>query len=270
VNCPAEAPAASVDQAAWTTLDKALLSGNPDHRRQALTALGSIGASNRLALQKVEQGLRDKDPVVRGTAAAVLGQMHATEAIPLLKEALDDNDEVAFSAAKALADMGDTGGRHMFIAVLAGERKDSAGLITSSIRDARAKLRHPEQLALIGAKEASGAFLGPASMGIVVAQDVFRDGGATGRALAATEIAKGHDPYTLTLLEWALGDSNWLVRAAAAKGVGEHGNADSIPRLQSLLGDDHNGARTMAAAAIIRILSREKQPSIQSADRAAQ
>jgi HEAT repeat protein len=248
----------SSDQQSWTTIHKSLASSNPDHRRQTLTALGSIGPSNHIAVGLIEESLRnDKDIVVRQTAAAVLGQMQARAAIPALKDALEDKDEVAFSAANAMAEMGDYSGLNVFVDVLSGERKDSPGFVAGKVREAKAKVRHPDQLALMGAKEASGALLGPASMGIVVAQEAFKDGGSSGRALAALALAKDPDPYAVTLLEWALGDNNPAVRAAAAKGLGERGNEGSVARLNPLLSDDHTAVRTMAAAAIIRIEGRE-------------
>ena len=265
----ADTQESSADQA-WAGLNKALTSPNPDHRRQALSALGSIGASNHLAVQKVIEGLKDKDPQVRRTAATVIGDMKAKDAISALEAALDDNDEVAVAAAMALAAMGDDRGRGVLVAVLEGERKDAPGLITSKWREAKHKLRHPETLAFMGAEEATGALFGPASMGLVVAHDVLKDGGAAGRAIAANYLAKDSDPYALALLEWALGDSNWGVRAAAARGVGEHGNAASIPKLEPVLNDGHTGARTMAAAAIIRILDREESAITSRADRAKQ
>jgi HEAT repeat protein len=66
-------------------------------------------------------------------------------------------------------------------------------------------------------------------------------------------VAKEPGPYAITLLEWALSDDNHLVRAEAAKGLGERGNAGSIAKLQPLLRDNHNSVRTMAAASIIRL-----------------
>jgi len=251
----------SSDQSSWDVLYKSLASPNPDHRRQALTALGAIGPANDRAVKLIENALRDdKDTLVRQTAAAVLGQMEARQAVPLLRQALDDKDEVAFTAAKALADMGDYSGRGVFIDVVTGERKDAPGLVTAKLRQAKSTMRHPDQLALMGAREASGVLLGPASMGIVVAEEVFKDKTSAGRALATSYLAKEPDPYAVTLLEWALSDSNHGVRAMAAKGLADRGNGASIAKLQPLLADEHTAVRTMAAAAIIRIQEQGATP----------
>jgi HEAT repeat protein len=48
-------------------------------------------------------------------------------------------------------------------------------------------------------------------------------------------------------------DENWAVKAAAAKGMGECGNSDSIPNLEQALSDSHAAVKDMSAAAIIRI-----------------
>ena len=64
-----------------------------------------------------------------------------------------------------------------------------------------------------------------------------------------------HRPPRIKRLEWALADESRMVRIEAAKGVGLRGNADSIPKLEPLLKDDHNAVRCMAAASIIRLAS---------------
>ena len=90
-------------------------------------------------------------------------------------------------------------------------------------------LYHSSQLALMGVKEARGQFLGPATMGISFGQMALKDGGAPGRTTALAVLAKDPDPYVVTLLEWALADKSWAVRAAAVKALGERGNRNTSP-----------------------------------------
>jgi len=242
----------STATSAWETLNKGLVAGDSEHRKQAIAALGTLGDVPE-AVSPIEKALQDKDALVRQVAAATLGDMHAVDAIPYLKTALDDNAEVSFTAAKALWDLGDTSGRWIFQQVLEGERKDAPGPMKEAIRKAKHKLHSPSQLALMGAKEATGQFLGPASMSINVAQQVMKDGGAAGRTAAVGILAKDSDPYALTLLEWALGDKSWAVRAAVAKALGERGNHDTVPKLMPLLSDEHHLVRFMAAASIVKL-----------------
>jgi len=77
--------------------------------------------------------------------------------------------------------------------------------------------------------------------------------GAAGRSIAAELLSKDTDPYSLTLLEWAVGDSNWAVRLTVAKGLGECGNEGTIAKLEPLLSDGHRAVRYMAAAAIVKL-----------------
>ena len=243
---------------AWGTLTEGLADGDVEHRKNAVAAVGTIGTAPE-AVQKVERALHDKDAQVRQTAAYTLGQMGSKDAIPSLKAALDDTPEVSFTAAKALWAVGDTTGREIFQEVIEGERSNAPGKLHGVVKDAKKKLG-PGQLALMGAKEATGIMFGPASLGITAVQEAVKtakkDGGAGGRSIAAEVLAQDSDPYALTLLEWALDDDNWGVRAAVAKALGERGNQATISKLQPLLRDDHHAVRYMAAASMIKLNSK--------------
>ena len=247
---------------AWDTLKDGVADSDVEHRKNAVAAIGIIGADPQ-AVRMVQLALQDKDPQVRQTAAATLGQMGSKRGIPELKAALDDTPEVSFTAAKALWDLGDDSGREIFQQVLEGEHSNAPGKLHGAVMDAKRKLR-PGELTLMGAKEAAGAMLGPASLGISAVQEAIKtskkDTGAGGRTVAAEVLAKDSDPYALVLLEWALADDNWGVRVAVAKAVGQRGNQDSISKLRPLLNDDHHAVRYMAAASIIKLGSK-KVPS---------
>jgi HEAT repeat protein len=244
-------------QASWDVLDRAVHASDPDHRRQALAALATIPGGNDRAVKMAASALRDdKDPQVRTAAAVALGEMKAKQAAPELKAALDDKGEVAFAAAKALCSIGDPAGRDMLVAVLAGERSDSPGMLTKAVRDARKNVRHPQGILLMGGEDAAGAMFGPAGMGIAAVKDAFKMKGVSDRASAAQYLAKDPEPYAVSLLEWALTDNSWEVRASAAKALGERGNAESEAKLQLGLADTRDAVRTLSAASIIRIEDR--------------
>jgi HEAT repeat protein len=243
------------NQVAWETLNNGLQEGDAAHRKNAIEALGIIGPVPE-AVHQVEKGLGDKDMLVRQTAAATLGAMGSRDAIPRLQAALDDTSpEVSFTAAKALWDLGETNSRDVFQQVIEGERKDGPGKLQGALRDAKKRLT-PSQLALMGAKEAAGLF-GPGAIGIdaikEVVQETKKDSGAPGRTVAAGILGKDPDPYALTLLEWALGDSSSIVRLAVARALADRGNQDTIPKLVPLLSDDRHAVRYMAAAAIVKL-----------------
>jgi len=237
----------------WGAINKGLNDGDPEHRVHAVVAVGTIGPTPE-AIKVIETALRhDKATVVRQAAAVTLGDIKASTAIPSLESALDDNPEVSFAAAKALQSMGNTSGRWILEEVLEGERTDRPTAVHGAIRKAKQKLHNPTQLALMGAKEATGQFLGPASMSITVGQMALKDGGSPGRTAAVAAIAKDPDPYVVTLLEWALADKSWAVRAAVVKALGERGNQNTISKLLPLLRDDRDLVRSLAAAAVIRL-----------------
>jgi HEAT repeat protein len=255
---PAGAALGQPSQTAWNLLNDAFHDKNPDKKKQAITAIGSIGPTPE-SIKLLEQALHDEDPVMRQTAAAVLGQGKFRQCIPELKASLDDESgEVAFTAAKALWDMGDHSGREVIDEVLSGERKDATGLVEGAKRDAKAKLHNPKSLALIGAKEASGALLGPFSIGIYAAEQAMKDGSAAGRILATTLLAQDCDNAAVQLLEKTFAsDKSWAVRAASAKAIGQCGGPNSIPKLEQALSDSHDAVRDMAAAAIVRLSPKE-------------
>jgi hypothetical protein len=101
--------------------------------------------------------------------------MGAHDAIPHLKASLDDNNpEVSFTAPTALWDLGDTSSRDIIQAVMSGERSDKPGKLHTAIEEAKNKLR-PSELAFMGVKEASGVFLGRASMGIDAIHEAMQE-----------------------------------------------------------------------------------------------
>ncbi len=251
---------AQPEKTAWDVLKQGLIDKNPDKRRQAVTSTGSIGLTPD-AIRLVEEALHDKEPIVRQTAAAELAEMKSMQSIGALRTEVDDpNGEVAFAAAKALLDLGDVSAKYVVEDVLTGEQKTSEGLVNGAVQDAKRKMRDPKALTVMGIKEASGALLGPFNIGVVAAEQALKDGAAGGRSLAAALLAKNCDPRSLQLLDWAFtNDKNWVVKAAAAKGLGLCGNADSIPKLEQGLSDSHEAVKDMSAAAIIRLSQKSGQ-----------
>lgn len=252
--------AAQPEKTAWDVLKQGLAEKNLDKHRQALTATGSIGLAPE-AVQLVEEALKDMDPLIRQTAAAELGQMKSKQSIPALRAALDDSDgQVAFAAAKALWDMGDKSGRGLVEDVITGDEKTSEGLISGAKRDAKRKMHDPKALATMGLKEASGALLGPFNIGIIAAEQAFKDGSAGGRTLAVALLSDDCDAQTVRLLDWSFtNDKSWTVKAAAAKGLGKCGGPESIPKLETALSDSHEAVKAMSAAAIIRLTLKPEQ-----------
>jgi len=246
---------AQPEKSAWDVLKPGLVDTNPLNRRQAVTATGSIGLDPE-AIRQVEWALqRDTDPLIRATAAAELGEMKSRQSFPALKAALDDPEgEVGFAAAKALWDMGDKTGRGFIEDVVAGQQKATDGGVKGALRRADRLRYDPKQMAIIGAKSATGALLGPFNIGVLAAEQVLKNGAVAVRMQALNLLALECDAQTFKLLEAAAtDDKTWAEKAAAAKALGRCGNPDAIPKLEENLSNSNAAVRFMSAAAIIRL-----------------
>ncbi|MGH9378257.1 MAG: HEAT repeat domain-containing protein [Terriglobia bacterium] len=259
---PAQAPqarASNISNAAWTVLRSGMTDSNPVKRSEAFEALGTIGPT-AAAGAAVEQGLKDKDPLVRQTSAAVLGEMKSHRAIPSLIAALRDQaPQVRLAAAHALWVLGDRrASRQILMEVLSGRVKTSDNFVEQEIGTAKREIHNPNALARIGITQGAEALLGPFGMGVGFAEDIFKDQDAVGQSLAARLLASDSNPASLSALEEALLEGNPGVRAAAARALGRRAKPGAIPDLEPLLHDRSEGPRFMAAAAIIRLTKYQK------------
>jgi HEAT repeat protein len=252
---PASFLLAQPEKTAWDVLRLGLAETNPLDRRQAVTATGSIGLDPE-AVRLVEWALqKDSDSLIRATAAAELGEMKSRQSFPVLKAALDDRaGEVGFAAAKALWDMGDKTGRGFIEDVAAGQQNATDGGVKGALHRADRLRYDPKAMAVLGAKSASGALLGPFNIGVLAAEQVFKNGAVAVRMQALNLLAQECDAQTFKLLEAAsTDDKTWAEKAAAAKALGKCGNPDAIPKLEENLSNSNAAVRFMSAAAIIRL-----------------
>jgi HEAT repeat protein len=249
------APAQSASDAAdaWHRLQTALQQEDSDGRTQVIAALATLGAENPQAVGLIIKALDDHSADVRQLAADKLGEMKATAAIPRLKTALkDSNPAVSFTAARALWNMGDKSGKDELLQVLARSRSAGPGLVQSTIHDTEKKLDKPQGVLMMGAEQATGFFFGPAGYGITIIKDVEKDRSLPARTVAITLIQDDKDPRSWEALRQATVDGSWIIRAAAARGLG-NSRPGYIPVLKPLLNDSHRAPRYMAAASIIRL-----------------
>lgn len=243
---------------AWQILDRGLHEKNPARRAQDVTAMGTMRPQPK-SVALVESAFADLDYSVRQAACLSLGQMKSRASIPKLKEALNDKaPEVVFAAARALYDMGDPTGRQVLVAVLLGDQADSSSFFASSIHDMKAQMHDTKGLVLLGFKEGAGAFLGPASFGLPVAEGLLKDSNASGKTVAASLLANDKNPESLKAIEQALGDKNWTVRAVAARTLARADCINAFDAITRLLDDKREEVQYSAAAAVIRL----KQPAV--------
>jgi len=244
--------AKSLSAAAWDALSQDVVSDRESHRSAALSALAAVGPTQD-TLPLLKGALQDKSSVVRKNAASALGDMQERSAAPQLRQLLDDpSPDVSFAAASALWKMQDRSGRNLIIATLNGNRKGD-NIVKSEMKSTVQRYRDPKQLAMMGARQAAGTFLGPGSIGIGVAEALMKDRGAQSRAQCATLLARDPTPEAVHELSLALNDKNWAVRVAAAQALTKSPAQISPEVFEPLLVDDNTAVRDMAAAGIIRI-----------------
>lgn len=250
----AASPQPGSPEAAWLLLTTAATSDKFRDRSDALSALTILGHDRR-AIALIENGLGDKEETIRVLSATSLGDLKTRSSIPKLSAAMNDpSAEVIFAAAQALWKMGDRSGRDIFYDVLDGERQVTPGPLKSKLKQARMDMHDPKALALIGVNEASGAFLGPFSMGVSLAEAYAKGGGGSVQALCAQLLASDDNRRTLGELTDALTDKNWVVRVAAARSLAKLNDRAALPRLKDLMASDKSQpARLTMAAAIIHL-----------------
>jgi HEAT repeat protein len=241
---------------AWQILHDGLLEGNPAKRVQDVAAMGIMRPQEK-PVALVESAFADKDYSVRQAACTALETMKSRQSIPKLHEALNDvAPEVVFAAAKALYALGDPTGREVLVAILLGDQADSSGFFKSSIHDVKAKMHDPKALLVIGVKAGAGVFLGPAALGIPVADGLLKDSNASGQTVAAVLLSKDTQPDTMKAIRQALEEKNWTVRAACARALALADKMDAFDDIAKLLDDNKVEVQYSAAAAVIRL----KQP----------
>lgn len=260
---PAAVLFAQPEKTAWDILKPGITDPNPLNRRQAVTAAGSIGL-DPYAIELVEYALKnDTDPLIRATAAAELGEMKSRQSFPALKAALNDpSGEVGFAAAKALWDMGDKTGRGFIEDVVAGQQKATDGGVKGALRRAD-RLRYDRKAtAILAAKEASGALLGPFNIGVIATEQLVKNNAVAVRMEALNLLAEECDDQTFKILMVAAtDDKTWAEKAAAAKALGRCGRPDAIAKLEENLSNSNAAVKFMSAAAIIRLSRKPEAPS---------
>src|ERR1700689_5638580 len=150
--------------------------------------------------------------------------------------------------------MGDKTGRGFIEDVFAGQQNATDGGVKGALHRADRLRYDPKAMAVLGAESASGALLGPFNIGVLAAEQVFKNGAVAVRMQALNLLAEECDAQTFKLLESAAtDDKTWAEKATAAKALGRCGNPEAIPKLEQNLAGGNSGIRFMSAAAIIRL-----------------
>jgi HEAT repeat protein len=268
---PAHPAAISVEtqtNTAWDMLNTALSNTKPQAepvRIDAINALGTLGDFPR-ATAWLRDAQKDQDRYIRLAAVAAMGSSKKAELIPELKQALNDNAaEVSFTAAVGLWKMNDRSGESILDAVLAGSRKANRGVATSEKHEADQDLHSPSKLAQIGAEQGAYALLGPFGIAFTALRMGRGQNAIHPKVIAATLLADDTSAASMQRFVDALDDPDPLVRAAAARALGDYHGAKATDALSDPLYDSKPAVRLMAAASYIR--AAQPEPKAKAAPR---
>jgi hypothetical protein len=250
---PGTASVAENIATAWSLLTAAVTDPkHPQHRIQALAAIGTLGSSPR-AEKMLTTALRDPDLDVRTAAVLAAAQSEDRNLIAPLRQMLDDKEpQVAFTAATTLWKQNDHSGEDILRAVVDGERKTNAGLMNGTIHTVNEDLHSPGTLARIGALQGASLLLGPFGFGITAYEYIHKNGGDSTRVLAVNQIAQEKTNPIREELVAALEDRDPAVRAAAARALGAYREKEVRDALSNLFYDPKLPVRLTAAAAYLR------------------
>jgi HEAT repeats len=250
---PGTASIAENTATAWSLLTTAVTdTKHPQHRIQALAAIGTLGASPR-GEKMLTTALRDPDLDVRTAAVLAAGQSKDRNLIAPLRHMLDDTEpQVAFTAATTLWKQNDHSGEDILRAVVDGERKTNAGLVNGTMHTVNEDLHSPSTLARIGALQGASLLLGPFGFGITAYEYLHKNGGDSTRVLAVNQIAQERSAAIRNELIAALGDKDPSVRAAAAMALGSYRVKEVRTALANVFYDPKPPVRLTAAAAYLR------------------
>jgi HEAT repeat protein len=237
-------------------LDKGLAENNPEARKEAVVALGLEGSTDE-TFSRLDNALKDKDVNVRMAVCASLATLKDNRSIPLLEKALKEKvPEVSFSAAKALYELDQPLGKEVLMEILAGEKNTKSGYLVSEKRDALRMMKNPGGLFKFMVKQGIGMAPVPGlGLGVSSMESLLNDSGVSGRALAATILAREKDEATVAALRQALADKDWSVRAAAVHALALSDRSELRDDLVPLLDDKKEAVRYRAAAGYLRLES---------------
>jgi HEAT repeat protein len=250
---------APLDQA-WSILQAGAVDKSSEERVATMRVLQLIPGDAK-AVSMAEQGLHDKDPDVRGSAALSLGNMASKSAIPnLLAMAKDTEGAVVLAAARSLIKLGDEKGYEAYYAVLTGQRKSGDSLIGGEEKELSHLMNNPKQMEAMAFEQGIG-FAPFGGIGLQAYQTIHASESKEPivKATALKILAKDPDPRTEKALVAATTDKDGLVRAAAYDALARRGHPAVLPDLSSGLKDDKQEVKLTAAAAVIYLSSLRKK-----------
>jgi len=205
--------------------------------------------------------LKSWSATTRTNAAADLGLVRITDALPALLEALDDRDvRVRQTAVWAV---GQVGGPET-LAALVRLLGDPSRLVARRAQEVLAERGNETKDAILGYARKTSSRAGRLAaiellgwLRIAEGADLLltftTDMDPEVRIKSLKAAAAIGDPRFMEIFQRGLEDSRWEVRCQAAKGLSLFGSPDSIPGLTTALRDRHWWVRFYAATALAEV-----------------
>lgn len=220
--------------------------------------LAPAATSNQTAIETIERALQSKNAETRKDAVEAMGFAGARFSSELRRALGDKAPEVRFAAAKALYEMNDPAGEQALLDVLNGDSKTTSSFMAAQKREAMHTLQSPKSLATTTVK-VSAAFSPVPGSGLMVstAMKGMKNRGASDRAQTALLLSKVNSPEVIEALERSLGDKDPSVRAASIQAIALSGNGSLAKDAEGMMNDKNRTVRLHAAAAYLRLSSIE-------------
>ena len=228
-----------------------LQSPRPEVRAQAVKALAKQGNAEDLVL--FSRSAKDMASIVRGEAAAALGESQDPRVVDLLGELLEDSDEdVQGRAAMALAKVKNDKAQ-AYLTLQYGRRgRKTRQVIVQALKSANV----PGAMAGVVAAESKTIW----DRNLLA----LNEGTLPERVGAAEELGKSGRPEAVSRLTPLVRDSQVVMAAAAVRGLGDAGDRRVVPAVALLLDESFPELREAAIGALRKLQDPTSVPRLQA------
>jgi HEAT repeat protein len=243
------------------TLREGIESKEPNTRIQAIIAASMIG-SHELVLKRLEAALQDKDVPVRIAAVQALSDLKAPQIAPALEKTLrqDEVPEVTFAAAKALYKLQDPAGSKALREVYDAKINTNSNYLKKQSRNAFRNFHSVQSAAMFVVSQGVGFVPLPGvGEGFSAMMDLLNDPNLSARASVVLLLGKEKNAPAVDLLQRALTDSDWSVRAAGAQMIAQTGRLELRDSLLPLFADKKEKVRFRAAGAYLHLFVQQRK-----------
>ena len=200
----------------------------------AAIALGRLPTDE--SISSLIDTLRDDSIIVSRAVISALGDAANKQAIPHLKEILENKDKEELHAVTVTV-LGEIGGYEIVTTLLQA-------------------LESPNDLVRVRAALALGELR--AEEAVIPLMEMVKDSNECLRALAASSLGLIGDNRAVELLIEALNDSSETVRIITASSLGYLGDSSAMPPLEEALNDKSQTVRKQATVALLKLRSKEE------------